>query len=438
MFFFAAVITNVWKVAGRNVVRALNAFVDLVEVLDELLLLGVLAEHGGHLELELADDVRVDFGESGALDQVVELAESGVLGQALELLEQVLRFELEQLAHRVVVERLVPERADVDARHLGRVQHLAQRPHERAVDAHQLLVVDHVGLVEHDADLLVVAAQHLDAALELVGDVELVGVEEEQDAIAAFGEPLEHGDVVVAALESLLLAGQDARRVDEREALEHLVGHLAALEAVEERVAELGQRLEVLLGVDDERVARHGVLVLVVHDGDERVGGRLGTDAYARKVRLEYVAYERGLAGRVLADEQYHRLRVEVGVLERRRVKVVELVGLLERQQLGLVDLLEAVDDRLERVILVLLATKVLEHCLDVRVAVCDRFSLVVVVVLDGCYVCSLARDFHSLAHSLTHSFYCVFSCLRAFLSCRRVEIKLCANFSTLQRDIDM
>ncbi len=54
---------------------------------------------------------------------------------------------------------------------ISRDVHLAQAPHERAVDAHQLLLVDLVGLVEHDADLVVVAAQRVDDLAHLVADV---------------------------------------------------------------------------------------------------------------------------------------------------------------------------------------------------------------------------------------------------------------------------
>ena len=78
-------------------------------------------------------------------------------------------------------EGLVPEAADVDSGHLGCAEHLAQAPHERAVHAHQLLVIHHVGLVQHDPDLVVVAPERLDAAPKLVTDVQLVGVEQKQN-----------------------------------------------------------------------------------------------------------------------------------------------------------------------------------------------------------------------------------------------------------------
>ena len=86
---------------------------------------------------------------------------------------------------------------------------------------------------------------------------------------------------------------RDHQITDESNTLEHVVGQLTALKSIEERIAELGQWLEVLLGIDDQRVARYHVLLLVVHDGDERVGGWLRAYSNARKVRLEQILYKR-------------------------------------------------------------------------------------------------------------------------------------------------
>ena len=81
----------------------------------------------------------------------------------------------------LIPERLIPEAADVDPGDLRGAEDLAQTPHEGPVHPHQLLVVHHVRLVQHDPDLVVVAPQRLDAAPELVTDVQLVGVEQEQN-----------------------------------------------------------------------------------------------------------------------------------------------------------------------------------------------------------------------------------------------------------------
>ena len=71
-------------------------------------------------------------------------------------------------------------------------------------------------------------------------------------------EGLKDLDKVVAALRGLLLAGEDARGVYQRDLGEQLVLLLGALEPVEERVAELGQRPEGKLGVAHQGVAGNG------------------------------------------------------------------------------------------------------------------------------------------------------------------------------------
>lgn len=171
-----------------------------------------------------------------------------------------------------------------------------------------------------------------------------MGVEQQNDAVDPFGEPFEHSSEVVASVHPLLLPGQDSGGVDDRDALQHGRVEGGALEAIEESVSELAQGSILLLGVDDERVSWDDALLLVVHDGDEAVGGRLGPYPDAGEVPLEQVFNERGFTGGVLAHEQDHRLRVEVRVFELRRVILVELVVLLERQQLVAVDPLEPFD----------------------------------------------------------------------------------------------
>ena len=81
---------DIGKIARRYVMLVLDLLVDSVQIADNLLLLRVLAEHGGHLTLNLTDYVRVDFGQSRSLYQVVELSQRRVFRQALQVLEQVL------------------------------------------------------------------------------------------------------------------------------------------------------------------------------------------------------------------------------------------------------------------------------------------------------------------------------------------------------------
>ena len=49
-------------------------------------------------------------------------------------------------------------------------------------------------------------SQCLDGPLELVGDVELVGVKEEQNAVDSLGKPLDDTREVIAAVPPLFLA----------------------------------------------------------------------------------------------------------------------------------------------------------------------------------------------------------------------------------------
>lgn len=84
-----------------------------------------------------------------------------------------------------------------EAFYLGCVDDFSQRPHQRSVDPHQLLGADLIRLVQHHAHLVLVVLQGSDHLGELVGDVQLVGVEQEDDAVHALGEPLQHrGEVV--------------------------------------------------------------------------------------------------------------------------------------------------------------------------------------------------------------------------------------------------
>lgn len=77
------------------------------------------------------------------------------------------------------------------------VDDFSQGPHQGAVDPHQLLSADLVGFVQHHAHLVLVVLQSLDHLGELVGDVQLVGVEQEDDAVHALSEPLQHGSEVI-------------------------------------------------------------------------------------------------------------------------------------------------------------------------------------------------------------------------------------------------
>lgn len=53
------------------------------------------------------------------------------------------------------------------------------------------------------------------------------------------------------------------------------------------RVAVLAQWTKLLVWVDDESVSRHYALLVVVHDGDETIGGRLRADTDAWKISAD-------------------------------------------------------------------------------------------------------------------------------------------------------
>jgi len=77
------------------------------------------------------------------------------------------------------------------------------------------------------------------------------------------------------SVSALFLSRQYSRRVDDGNALQYRVAHVGTLEPVKERVAELGQRPELFLGVDDQSVPRHDSLHVTMHHRDETVRRRL-------------------------------------------------------------------------------------------------------------------------------------------------------------------
>ena len=62
------------------------------------------------------------------------------------------------------------------------------------------------------------SSECFDGSLELVGDVELVCVEEEKDPVDAFREPLEDPDELVPTVDTLLLTAQDSGSINNGDA----------------------------------------------------------------------------------------------------------------------------------------------------------------------------------------------------------------------------
>ena len=172
----------------------------------ELLLALAAAPHvlGHHDRAQVREEERVRLHEPGAPRDLVDLVHHVVLWKRREVFDEVSLLDLHEAAEPRVLVRLVPERADVHARHLRRAHDATHRPHERAVHAHEVLRRYAVGLVEHDAHLLLIVLEYLYDLLELVGGVELVCVEEQQDPIRVLHPPPDHLVEVVPAVPLLL------------------------------------------------------------------------------------------------------------------------------------------------------------------------------------------------------------------------------------------
>ena len=51
----------------------LDLSIKIIQVFDEFFFLSIFTKHGGHLFTKARDNIRMDFGQSGTLDEVVEL-----------------------------------------------------------------------------------------------------------------------------------------------------------------------------------------------------------------------------------------------------------------------------------------------------------------------------------------------------------------------------
>ena len=66
-------------------------------------------------------------------------------------------------------------------------------------------MIDHICFVQHDPDLVLVPLHRLNAAAELVGDVQLVRVEEEENSVNPLGKPLNNPREVITTVPPLFL-----------------------------------------------------------------------------------------------------------------------------------------------------------------------------------------------------------------------------------------
>eukprot|EP00732_Lithocolla_globosa_P004461 Lithocolla_globosa_v1_NODE_4124_length_1505_cov_14.381379.p2 type:complete len:241 gc:universal NODE_4124_length_1505_cov_14.381379:1163-441(-) len=197
---------DVGKIPHWQVVAALYFLVLPRQVVDELLLLGILAEHGGHFVLQVTDNVSMHLCQTCSLDQLVDFAHGGIEGKLIEIVDQIAHLLLKELDVFVARNIIIREGTNVYSHHFRGFDDLPQRPHEGTIDPHQLLIADQMRFVQHDPHLVIVPLEDFNDSFEFVRNVQLVSIEEQQDHVRAGCKPLTHRDKVVAATNPLFFA----------------------------------------------------------------------------------------------------------------------------------------------------------------------------------------------------------------------------------------
>mmetsp|Transcript_122 Transcript_122/g.410 ORF Transcript_122/g.410 Transcript_122/m.410 type:complete len:552 (-) Transcript_122:7-1662(-) len=342
---------HVREVPRGQVVPLHHGVKDVLDARDELALLSVLAAHFRHLRPEVLQQESLHTHTPCPCHQGIDSAHGAVARHRREVGEQRDGLALKEWVEEVSMpQRRVPKGAHVDAAAFRRAENAGERPGQRRVDPQQLLGRERVRLVHHHTHLVVVALQHLDHALELVGDVHLVRVEHEEDEVGPRRKPAHHVLVRVEAVLRLLPAGKHAGRVDECASAREEGRHFAAREFGEEGIAKASREfVEGRVRVRCEGVSGQLSRRRAVHDGLEAVSRGLRADVHAREVGLEQVADEGGLAHRVLPDQQHHRPGLPVAIGEERIVEMLHQALLLEWAYLGHVDRPHTIEDGVER-----------------------------------------------------------------------------------------
>jgi len=187
------------------------------------------------------------------------------------------------------------------------------------------------------AHLLFVALERGDHPFQLVGDVELVRVEEDEDQVGARREPGRDRDKVVTALYALLLAGEHAGRVDERDLIQKPRVARRGLKPRQKRRPERREPRPRHVRLDDDRVAGRAAFVGAGVDDHKLVRRRFRADVRAAVILPpQQVSDERGFAGRVGAAHEDGGARGKVGGGEGgAAVKGREFVSVLHRFHLN-------------------------------------------------------------------------------------------------------
>lgn len=113
------------KYRKNSLTQNLNLIVDFIQFLDELFLLLLLADHRWHLFSQLGNDVGVYLRQSGPLYQIVQFSKCRISRQRLHVRKQIVLFVLKQPPIYVIMERMIPERADIDPGHFRGFKHLS-------------------------------------------------------------------------------------------------------------------------------------------------------------------------------------------------------------------------------------------------------------------------------------------------------------------------
>lgn len=120
--------------------------------------------------------------QTNALDDGIDLTLRGNTGQTHELVQQPFLVGIEHAFKVTVKQRLVPIRPSIDSNHLRSTKELAHGPHERSIDANQLVPFNRVGLVQDAPNLIVIVrSDRFDHLLEFVTNIQFVGIKQQQN-----------------------------------------------------------------------------------------------------------------------------------------------------------------------------------------------------------------------------------------------------------------
>mmetsp|Transcript_11598 Transcript_11598/g.43277 ORF Transcript_11598/g.43277 Transcript_11598/m.43277 type:complete len:344 (-) Transcript_11598:38-1069(-) len=239
----------------------------------------------------------------------------------------------------------------VDAREVLASDDLAEVPAQGAVGAGEVVdLAELIRLVQHDVQLVIQPSERLGEHPErLAGRTGLVRVEEEQDHVSPFGEPLHDALEVVAPVPGVVLGQHAVARhgaVNHARAVHHhevaRPQALADLQAglVHQTGAVVAQAREAQVWIsDDAGAVSVSVLLSRRDDGEGVVGGR---DASLLNVLLQHIVDKGALAGGVVAKHEHEgQLRHLVAVaLQRTVCPIVQRLYTLQRRRAALHDLL--------------------------------------------------------------------------------------------------